>query len=63
MSLEEELPDLQILPQEEPLDDLPDLQVVSDDIVEGELPEEVEEEEEEEELPDLEPVTIEMGDG
>jgi hypothetical protein len=62
MSLEEELPNLQILPQEEPLDDLPDLQVVSDDIVQGELPEEVQEEEEEEELPDLEPVTIEMGE-
>ena len=44
MSLEEELPDLQILSQEEPQDDLPDLQAVSDEIVEGELPEEVVEE-------------------
>ena len=55
MSLEEELP------QEDSMDDLPPLQVISDEGVEREVPEE-EEEEEEEELPALEPVDLEIGE-
>ena len=54
MSLEEELP------QEDSMDDLPPLQVISDEGVEREVPEE--EEEEEEELPALEPVDLEIGE-
>ena len=56
MSLEEELP------QEDSMDDLPPLQVISDEGVEREVPEEEEEEEEEEELPALEPVDLEIGE-